>query len=78
MDDQNTIAELLKLLQGGGTAGLAVFGFLIYKEFKELRQTITSITSMLRVRQTRVESWLEATSGGKFKSWRDDDDRDGN
>lgn len=45
--DPTQLKALLELLQGGGTAGLVVFGFLMLRSFKDLRDEIKSLNEKI-------------------------------
>lgn len=82
--DIKQLQALVELLQGGGTAGLLVFGFLMLRSFKELHEKIdrnnearSRELAKIRERLVRIEVELEHVServGGKFKARGVDDD----
>lgn len=75
--DVTQLKALLELLQGGGTAGLVVFGFMMLRSFKELHEKIdrnnearSKELARIRERLVRMEVELEYVSkavGGTFR-----------
>lgn len=84
LEDPATLTKLLELLQGGGTAGVLVAGYIMLRRFEALRELIQQgqdksnrEMSKLRERLVRIEVELEhisARTGGNFEARQDDED----